>query len=130
MHTDIISPPQSLNTTLDGVVKFICTYDGDILRWEANGQRIFNGLDGYKFTDVPVTSNLIISTLSVVTSLDKNNTNITCTAIALDSETVESEPALLLLQGTIINNNVSTLVIKQILYLQYFMVMSLFLFYI
>ena len=88
-----------MNTTLNGVVKFICTYVGDVVLWEANHQRIFNGEDGYQFTDVPVTPTSFMSTLSVVTSLDKNNTNIICTVFALGSETVESEPALLLLQG-------------------------------
>ena len=97
--TDIISPPQPVNATLNGVAKFICTYVGDIVRWEANGQKIFDGQDGYQFTDVPVTPPSAMSTLTVVTSLDKNNTNITCTAINLDLSTSEKEPALLLLQG-------------------------------
>ena len=97
--TDITSSPQSVNTTLNGVAKFNCTYVGDVVRWEANGQRIFNGQDGYEFTDVPVTSTSVMSTLTVVTSLDKNNTNITCIAVNLDLSTSEKEPALLLLQG-------------------------------
>ena len=88
-----------MNTTLNRVVKFSCTYVGDVVRWEANGQRIFNGQNGYEFTDVPLTSTSVKSTLTVVTSLDKNNTNITCTALTLDFSTAESEPALLLLQG-------------------------------
>ena len=81
---------------------FICTYVGDIIRWESNGQKIFDGQDGYQFTDVPVTSTLAMSTLTVVTSLDKNNTNITCIAVNLDLSTSEKEPALLLLQGIIL----------------------------
>ena len=88
-----------MNTTLNRVVKFNCTYVGDIIQWEANGQRIFDGQNGFEITDVPLTSISAMSTLSVVTSLEKNNTNITCTAFALGSGTVESEPALLLLQG-------------------------------
>ena len=88
-----------MNTTLNGVAKFNCTYVGDVVRWEANGQRIFNGQDGYEFTDIPLTSNSAMSTLTVVTSLDKNNTNVTCIAVNLDLSTSEKEPALLLLQG-------------------------------
>ena len=99
ISTDITSSPQSVNTTLNRVVKFSCSYVGDIIRWEANGRRIFDGQNGFEITDVPLTSTSVMSTLTVVTSLDKNNTNITCTAFALGSETVESEPALLLLQG-------------------------------
>ena len=88
-----------MNTTLNGVAIFNCTYVGDIVRWEANGQRIFNGQNGYEFTDVPLTSTLAMSTLTVVISLDKNNTNITCVVLSLDLSSTESEPALLLLQG-------------------------------
>ena len=100
VSTDIISSPQSVNATINGVATFNCTYVGDIVRWEANGQRIFHGQDGYQYTDVPVTSTSAMSTLTVVTSLDKNNTNITCIAVNLDLSTSEKEPALLLLQGT------------------------------
>ena len=88
-----------MNTTLNGVAEFSCTYLGDIVRWEVNRQRIFSGQDGYEITDVPLTSTSAMSTLTVVTSLDKNNTNITCFVITLDLSTAESEPALLLLQG-------------------------------
>ena len=78
------------------MAKFNCTYVGDI---EANGRKILSGQNGLEITEVLLSSTLIMSTLSVVTSLDKNNTNITCNVFALGSETVESEPALLLLQG-------------------------------
>ena len=88
-----------MNTTLNGVAIFTCIFVGDVVRWDANGQRIFNGQDGYEFTGVPVTSTSAMSTLTVVTSLDKNNTNIICTAFTFGSETIQSEPALLLLQG-------------------------------
>ena len=89
-----------MNTTLNGVATFNCTYVGDAVLWEANHQRIFDGQNGYEISnDVPVTPPSVMSTLTVVTSLDKNNTNITCTAFAIGSETVVSEPALLLLQG-------------------------------
>ena len=98
-HTDITSSPQSVNTTLNGVAKFSCTYVGDIFLWKANGQNIFNGIDGFNFNETELSQDLIMSTLSVVTSLDKNNTNITCTAFAFGSETIQSEQALLLLQG-------------------------------
>ena len=81
------------------MAKFSCTYVGDNFLWKANGQRIFDGRDGFKYNETDLSQNLIMSTLSVVTSLDKNNTNITCTAVAQGSEAIESEPALLLLQG-------------------------------
>lgn len=98
-HTDITSSPLSVNTTLNGVAMFNCTYVGDIFRWKANGQNIFNGIDGFKYNETDLSQDLKMTTLSVVTSLDKNNTNITCTAIAFGSETIQSEQALLLLQG-------------------------------
>ena len=88
-----------MNTTLNGVANFNCTYVGDIFRWEANGKRIFDGMNGYTFTERELSQGLHLSTLTVVTSLDKNNTNITCTAFTFGSETIESEPALLLFQG-------------------------------
>ena len=88
-----------MNTTLNGVTKFNCTYVGDILLWVANGQKIFIGQDGYEIAEVALPTTSVMSTLTVVTSLDKNNTNITCTAFTIGSEGVESEPALLLLQG-------------------------------
>ena len=97
IYTAITSSPQSVNTTLTRVAIFNCTYVGDALRWRINGQKIFDNHNG--FSVVPV-SHSFISTLSVVTSLDKNNTNITCTAISADLSFDESEPALLLLQGT------------------------------
>ena len=85
-----------MNTTLNGTAIFNCTYVGDVVLWEANGQKIASG---FEITEVLLPSNLVMSKLSVVTSLDKNNTNITCTAIAAGSKTNKSEPALLLLQG-------------------------------
>ena len=97
--TDITSHPHPVNTTLNEVATFICTYVGDAVVWEANGQRIFSGQNGYKITDVPLSPISAMSTLTVVTSLDKNNTNITCTALTLDLFTTESKPAFLLLQG-------------------------------
>ena len=78
---------------------FNCTYVGDIFRWKANGQNIFNGIDGFNYNETELSQDLKMTTLSVVTSLDKNNTNITCNVFAHGSETIESEPALLLLQG-------------------------------
>ena len=88
-----------MNTTLNGVAKFNCTYVGDIILWAANGQKIFIGQYGYVITEVALPSTSVMSTLTVVTSLDKNNTNIICAVFAFGSEGVESEPALLLLQG-------------------------------
>ena len=89
-----------MNTTLKDTAIFNCIYVADAVLWEANGQRIFDGQNGYEISrDVPVTPPSVMSTVTVVTSLDKNNTNITCTAFAIGSETVQSEPALLLLQG-------------------------------
>ena len=103
IYTAITSSPQSVNTTvmpINRVAIFNCTYVGDTLRWKANGQNIFDNHNGFAILEVPVLHSLIISTLSVVTSVDKNNTNITCTAISADLSFDESEPALLLLQGT------------------------------
>ena len=89
-----------MNTTLNGVAIFNCTYIGDSFQWKADGQRIFKGM-GFKYNETELSQDLDLhmSTLSVVASRDKNNTNITCTAFAQGSETIESEPALLLLQG-------------------------------
>ena len=71
------------------------------MRWEANGQKIFDGQNGFEITDVPVTSISAMTTLTVVISLDKNNTNITCVVVTTESglSTAESDPALLLVQG-------------------------------
>ena len=88
-----------MNTTLNGVAFFNCTYVGDNFQWYTNGQKIFKGTSGFTFNETKLSQDLKMTTLSVVTSLDKNNTNITCTAFAYGSETFESEPALLLLQG-------------------------------
>ena len=100
-HIDITSSPQSVNTTLNGVAIFYCTYVGDSFQWKADGERIFKGKKGFKYNETELSQDLDLhmTTLSVVASQDRNNTNITCTAFALGSETVESEPALLLLQG-------------------------------
>ena len=85
------------------MVKFNCTYVGDIVRWEANGQKIFDGQNGFEITEVPLSSSTsVMSTLAVVTTLDKNNTNVTCIAVNLDLSTSEKDPALLLVQGIII----------------------------
>ena len=81
------------------MANFSCTYVGLVFRWEANGSKIFDNMNGFKITETEVLQGLHLSTLSVVTSLDKNNTIITCTVFAPGSETIESEPALLLLQG-------------------------------
>ena len=99
-NTAITSSPQSVNTTVNRVAIINCTYVGDALRWKANGQNIFNNQNGFAIFEVPLVSQgLIMSTLTVVTSLDKNNTNITCIAVSEDHSFDESEPALLLLQG-------------------------------
>ena len=81
------------------MAKFNCTYVGDIILWEASGQKIFDGQNGFEITEVPLTSTSAISTLAVVTSLDKNNTNLTCIVLTLDLSIAISDPALLLLQG-------------------------------
>ena len=97
-HTEITSSPQSVNTLLNGVATFNCTFVGDEVFWSANGEKIFDGHDGYEFTVVQLTPPLVMSTLTVVTSLNKNNTIITCSVLSLDLSTINSS-ALLLLQG-------------------------------
>ena len=100
VYTAITSSPQSVNTTVNRVAIINCTYVGDALRWKINGQNIFDNQNGFAIFEVPLVSQgLIMSTLSVITSLDKNNTNITCTAVSTDLSFDESKPALLLLQG-------------------------------
>ena len=90
-----------MNTLLNEVAMFNCTYVGDEVHWSANGQKIFDGHDGYEVTVFPQTPPLVMSTLTVNTSLNKNNTIITCTVLSLDLSTSKSDPALLLLQGTV-----------------------------
>ena len=99
--TDITSPPQSVNISLNGVAVFNCTYV-PLLIWLADGvDQIVNGSNGYKFSTMPYgLPNIRTTTLEVTASMDKNNTNITCTAISRSPlSKSDSEPALLLIQG-------------------------------
>ena len=102
--TDIISPPQSVNISQNGVAVFNCTFATGVYVWKAGdnqisseGNRIFFGL-----TMPYGPANVSVSTLEVTASLDKNNTNITCTTFSSSPNLTfsRSEPALLLIQGT------------------------------
>ena len=88
-----------MNTTLNGVANFNCTYVGFVSWWEANGSTIYKYTNGFTITDTELLQGLHLTTLSVDTSQDKNNTSITCNAVDQGSKTIERKTALLLLQG-------------------------------
>ena len=105
MHTnlfaDIIDPPQSVNISLNGIALFSCTGFAEFIRWNVNGNPLDNRL-GFKQITVLLnqTQSLRRSTLSVVASLQNNNTKIKCLAFNLSPLTfTNSEPAVLHIQG-------------------------------
>ena len=101
---DITVPPKSVNVSLNEEAEFTCTGIGSTFFWKANGTQLSNGEN--IFITPPLlldeVQGLKMSTLRVTVTSTDNATNITCTAIKLDPFSIsnESEPALLLVQGT------------------------------
>ena len=100
---DIITPPQSLNISLNGVAEFNCTGTAETIILKANGEEIANNGETIVIPSLIVvnqTQGILISTLLLTASIIDNVTNITC--IALTTSPIswdESEPALLMVQG-------------------------------
>ena len=75
---------------------------GSTFFWKANGTNLSNNKKIF-ITPVPLlVDGLRMSMLRIVVASTDNATNITCTAVKLDPFSIsnESEPALLLVQGT------------------------------
>ena len=103
IYADITIPPHSLNVSLNEVAEFNCTAFANTFLWIANNQSIVinNGIEISPVIPVDEAINLRMSKLRVPVSAIDNATNITCSAVILDPLTIdESEPALLLVQGT------------------------------
>ena len=100
---DIITPPQSLNISLNEVAEFNCTGIAETIAWKANGEEIVNNGETIVIPTAIVvnqTQGILMSTVLLTASIVDNVTNITCIALStspLSSD--ESEPALLLVQG-------------------------------
>ena len=101
LFADIINSPQSVNVSLNEIALFNCTGFAEFIRWNVNGNPLDNRV-GFKQITVLLnqTQSLRRSTLSVVASLQNNNTKIKCLAFNLSPLTfTNSEPAVLHIQG-------------------------------
>ena len=104
---DVIIPPQSVNISLNGVAEFNCTGVATGFVWEADGVELKDdGMDTNlnisQAITVDATNGIIMSTLRLKVTSTDNATNITCTALRFTPlSSNKSEPALLLVQGTI-----------------------------
>ena len=107
---DITIPPQLVIVPIGTVVEFTCTAVANSFTWQANGQQLDNGR-GVFIMPVAVNEaqNIRMSTLRLTVSSIDDATNITCTAISLSPfSKVVSNPAPLIVQGRITNNNYLT----------------------
>ena len=97
----ITIPPRSVNVSLNGVAQFNCSGIGSLLVWSRDGTDLVNG-NGIAITTVTIdaSEDLLMSTLSLPVS-STNASNITC-SVGRTSPLLknESDPALLLVQGT------------------------------
>ena len=102
--TDIVSFPQSVNSSLNKVAVFNCTAVADSVDWLINGTPLnfVNSLDYHKRTvTLNQAKNLYKSTLTTIASPLNNKTNISCYVVTLSPFTsLISEPALFLIQGS------------------------------
>ena len=111
IHTGILTPPRSVNISLNEVAVFNCTAIATFIIWRVNGEPVANirskGFDDKALiVTVNETQNLRMRTLRVVGSPDSHNVSITCVALLQISGTnnfsvAQSEPALILVQGDV-----------------------------
>ena len=95
----IVSPPQSLNTTLGSTATFNCVVlNAQAIYWTINGSLsdLFNDVE----TEVNQKpgSNALESVLLVPTVMELNDSNVTCNAV-VNGIVQSSDPVLLLIQG-------------------------------
>ena len=95
----IVSPPQSLNTTLGSTATFNCVVlNAQAIYWTINGD--FSNLLDDVMTEVSQEpdSNTLESVLLVPTVMELNDSNVTCNAV-VNNIVQSSDPVLLLIQG-------------------------------
>ena len=106
VHAGIAIPPRSVNISLNGVAEFNCTGTADAFIWEFNGEPVGNDIGIVIMPTITVdeAENIYKTVLQVTASTVDVAKNITCTAVSLSPvSTVESQPALLLVQGNYFN---------------------------
>ena len=93
-------PPKSVNISLNSVAEFDCTGVAAIFTWNINGVQVISSND-LQIITVNVAQGILMSTLRMTVS-STNALNITCEAIKQPPSLSknESQPALLLVQGT------------------------------
>ena len=98
---DIIIHPQSVNTTLNSTVSFVCEAVADEINFRVNDtSAIFTNVINKGFTQQPqdpLSDGIKRRVLLAEALKDNNNTNISCRAV--DSKIVDSDIAVLRIQG-------------------------------
>ena len=104
----IVSPPQSVNISLNEIAQINCTAIATFINWKVDGKIVDDlrneGIDSFDDTAsaVHLGENLLLVTLRVKGSPYSNNVNVTCVAILSiggDHTEAFSEPALLRVLG-------------------------------
>ena len=103
-NADIITHPQAVNVSINGVAEFSCTAVANSFVWEINGEQVDDNGERFVVMTVQINKaqlNVRKSTLIMTMSSTDTAANITCTAISRSNPvtTAESDPALLLVQG-------------------------------
>ena len=99
----ILTPPQSINISFNGVANLKCTAVSSFIYWEINGQPTAD-LRGQGFQDTTETINetLRSSTQRVEGSHVSNNASLVCIAVLSvhnDHSKAKSDPAFIQVQG-------------------------------
>ena len=105
--TGIVTPPQSMNVSLNGFAMFNCTAIASVtVTWEIDGVLIDGGIRDKGFDDsasvvtLNLTQYLRCTSLRVLVSPDSNNNCVAIIPVTLTTNDVNPrEPAMMLVQG-------------------------------
>ena len=114
---EITAHPQSVNTTLNLTVNFICEAVADDIIFRVNGESASDKVVTNRgFIQQPqntLSDGRKSRVLSAKALIDNNNTNIVCRAI--DSELVNSHKAVLMIQGNLVLDIISDVIATYII---------------
>ena len=99
-----LQSPVSQNIAVDTVAVFRCHHPtATLIAWKINGTLIDQTMRSDFPEGVTINRNISVATLTFVALLEYNQTRIQCVAFFTDFPSEETNPAILLIQGTSIN---------------------------
>ena len=101
-YAGFVEIPSSINATLGSTSHFMCTVQGGLLQWRINGSKLshIQSLDQREISYTTIgRGDLRTSTLSILASVENNNSAVQCSIDNGTAEVIFSPTVVLKVQG-------------------------------